>query len=109
MDRGRVNSESMEGLIPDGAEGWKGKINKEVSVTLTQPGLYAYKCLPHLPLGMVGLIQAGDGALNRDAVAAAAAKLPGKAKQRMAAYLESASTAAAEPAAGPGGTAAIQQ
>ena len=106
------NSETIKDAIPEGAEGWKGKINQEVSVSLTEPGLYVYKCLPHLPLGMVGLIQVGDEAPNRDAVAAAAAKLPGKAKERMAAYLEEAGpgdAAAAEPAAGVGDTAAAQQ
>ena len=84
-DKGGHNSEIIKDAIPDGAEGWKGKINKEVSVTLTQPGLYAFKCLPHLPLGMVGLIQVGEEAPNLDAVMAA--KLPPKAKERMNAYL----------------------
>ncbi|MEX2553741.1 MAG: plastocyanin/azurin family copper-binding protein, partial [Actinomycetota bacterium] len=39
------NSESIADVIPDSAEGWKGRINEEITVTLTEPGLYAYKCL----------------------------------------------------------------
>lgn len=49
-----------EGL-PDGAEEFKGKLNQEVKVTLTVPGAYPVKCIPHLGLGMVGLIVVGDG------------------------------------------------
>src|SRR5690606_1906514 len=41
------NSEALAGGIPEGAETWKGKINEELTVTLTEAGLYAYKCTPH--------------------------------------------------------------
>lgn len=74
------NSESAS--VPEGGETWKGKINQEVSVTVQTEGLYAYKCLPHLGMGMVGLIQVGDSTANLDAVEAI--KLPPKAKSRMA-------------------------
>jgi hypothetical protein len=33
-------------------------------VTLTQEGVYGYKCLPHYGLGMVGLIVVGDVNVN---------------------------------------------
>jgi pseudoazurin len=78
VDKGH-DSESIG--IPDGAEGWKGKISQDVTVTFTQPGLYAYKCTPHFPLGMVGLIEVGDDTSNLDAIKAL--KMPGKAKARM--------------------------
>jgi len=56
------NSVSMDGMIPDGAEGWSGPFNKEVSATLEAPGFYGYKCTPHLAMGMVGLVVVeGDG------------------------------------------------
>ena len=74
-DKGH-NSASV--VIPDGAEPWNGKLSQEIAVTLTVPGLYAYKCLPHFGLGMVGLIAVGDPSINLDAVAAG--KHPGKAK-----------------------------
>lgn len=75
------NSESIADAIPEGAESWKGRINEEITVTLTEPGVYAYKCLPHFALGMVGLIQVGDDTSNLDAVKEA--KMPGKAADRM--------------------------
>jgi pseudoazurin len=75
------NSESFAGKIPEGAEAWKGKINEQITVTLTTEGYYVYRCLPHFALGMVGLIQVGETA-TLDA-AALTDKLPGKAKPRM--------------------------
>ena len=60
-DRGH-NTATLEEMIPDGAEGWNGRINEEVSVTLDLPGYYGYECVPHASLGMVGLIIVnGDG------------------------------------------------
>ena len=54
------NSESMEGLVPDGAEHWKGKIGQEIAVTLDVEGVYIYKCFPHYANGMVGAIIVGE-------------------------------------------------
>lgn len=79
-DKGH-DSESLKDGIPEGAEGWKGKISQDVSVTLNEPGLYAYRCTPHFALGMVGLIQVGDDTSNLDAIQGL--KLPSKAKARM--------------------------
>jgi pseudoazurin len=80
QDKGH-NSESFAGKIPEGAEAWKGKINEPITITLNTEGYYAYRCLPHFALGMVGLIQVGETA-TLDA-AALTDKLPGKAKTRM--------------------------
>jgi pseudoazurin len=79
------NSETIADAIPEGAEGWRGRINEEITVTLTEPGLYAYKCLPHFGLGMVGLIQVGDDTSNRSAVELA--NMPPRAGERMAELL----------------------
>ncbi len=76
------NVETIAGMIPDGAEPFKGKINEEVSVTLTTEGLYGVKCLPHYGMGMVGLIQVGKP-LNLDAAKAVPQR--GKARERFAA------------------------
>ena len=54
------NSESSVGLIPVNASGWKGNINEDISITLTEEGVYVYQCTPHLILGMVGVIQVGS-------------------------------------------------
>lgn len=86
-DKGH-NAESIAGMAPAGAAPFKGAINQEIEVRFTQAGLYGYKCLPHLGLGMVGVIQVGtDG--NRAALSQAAAKLPGLGKKRMLALLAS--------------------
>ena len=76
------NAESIAGMIPNGATPFKGRINEEIVVKFTRPGLYGYKCLPHLGMGMVGLIQVGKP-VNKAEVAAAAAKLPGMSKKVM--------------------------
>ncbi len=54
------NSESILGVLPEGAEAWKGKLNQDISHTFEKEGIYGYKCMPHFPLGMVGLIQVGE-------------------------------------------------
>ena len=51
----------------------------------TKPGIYAFRCQPHFGMGMVALIQVGDGKVNRAAVEAALAKAPPLAKKRFAA------------------------
>ena len=54
------NSESVEGLTPEGSVTWKGEMNKKVSITIDKEGVYVYQCLPHVPLAMVGVIVAGQ-------------------------------------------------
>jgi pseudoazurin len=85
------NAESILGMIPEGAEAWKGKINQEISVTFETEGVYGYKCLPHYPLGMVGLIQVGEAAPNL--AQAQEIKHPGRAAQRMALLIGEVQTA----------------
>ncbi|MCV6584204.1 MAG: pseudoazurin [Marinibacterium sp.] len=63
-DKGH-NSQSIKGMIPDGAEPWNSKINTDVEITFDQPGVYGYRCTPHAAMGMVGLvIVEGDGMLD---------------------------------------------
>jgi pseudoazurin len=80
VDKGH-NAESIAGMIPDGAEPFKGAISKEVAVTFTVPGVYGVKCTPHFALGMVALVVVGDDLSNLDA--AKAAKVSPKAGQRL--------------------------
>ncbi len=70
----------------DGAEPWKGKLSKPISVVLDVPGSYSYKCTPHFGLGMVGLVVVGDASVNLDAVEGG--KYPGKAKKVLADLLK---------------------
>ena len=74
-DRGH-NAESIAGMTPPGATPFKGRINEEIVVKVTAPGLYGVKCLPHLGMGMVALIQVGKP-VNKEAAARVAATLPG--------------------------------
>lgn len=70
---------STPGMIPDGAEGWRGQIGKSVSVTFAKPGYYGYHCLPHRSLGMVGLVIVEGEGHDANVAAVKTVKQPGKA------------------------------
>jgi len=76
VDKGH-NAEIIKGMLPEGAETFKGKINEEVAVTLSQEGVYGVKCAPHYGMGMVALIEVGNP-VNLEA--AKGVKQSGKAK-----------------------------
>lgn len=78
-DKGH-NAETIKGMLPDGAEPFKGAMGKEVVVTFTIPGAYGIKCAPHLGMGMVALVVVGDAPANLEAVKAV--KLPKTAQER---------------------------
>lgn len=70
-DRGH-NTQSIDGMLPEGAEGWRGRTNEEVELTLSQPGFYGFVCLPHASMGMGGVIVVdGDGKMDNYAAAKA--------------------------------------
>ena len=79
-DKGH-NAEAIKDMLPEGAEGFKGAMGKEVVVTFTQAGAYGVKCAPHLGMGMVALIIVGDAPANLDAVKAIT--VPNKAQERL--------------------------
>jgi pseudoazurin len=79
-DKGH-NVETILDMIPAAAAAWKGKMNEQFTVTLTEPGLYGIKCYPHFGMGMVGLIQVGDDKRNLNDLMSV--RLPGKAAARM--------------------------
>ena len=83
-DKGH-NAESIKGMLPEGAEAFKSKLNEEFSITLDHEGLYGVKCTPHYTLGMIALIQVG-AATNLDE--ALAVKQKGKAKKRFVPLFE---------------------
>ena len=72
--------ESVKGMLPEGVEPFKGKINENFDLTVTTEGVYGVKCTPHYPLGMVTLVAVGDPASNLEA--AKAVKNPKKAQER---------------------------
>lgn len=75
-DKGH-DAASIDGMIPDGAEPFKGKINQEITVTVDKEGVYGVKCVPHYGLGMVALIVVGT---PTNLEQAKTVKQPGKAK-----------------------------
>ena len=72
--------ESVKGMLPDGVEPFKAKMNENYDLTVTEEGVYGVKCTPHLAMGMVALIAVGDPSSNLEA--AQAVKQPKKAKER---------------------------
>lgn len=58
------NAATIEGMLPEGAEPFRSKINQEFEVTFDVPGTYGIKCSPHFAMGMVMLVQVGDGAIS---------------------------------------------
>lgn len=58
-DRGH-NAAIIDGMIPQEAEPFSGRINEEIEVTLTVEGLYGIKCTPHFAMGMVMTIAVGE-------------------------------------------------
>ena len=84
-DRGH-NVEFVRGATPDGVKAFRSKLNKDVSFTFTEPGVYVYKCTPHYGQGMVGIVVVGDAPADlqdlRDK------RFPGKAGSRIRSMLD---------------------
>lgn len=79
-DKGH-NVESIDGMLPEGAQSFKGELNKDLTVAFDKAGVYGIKCKPHYGMGMVGLVVVGEP-VNK--TAAAAVEQKGKAKQTFA-------------------------
>ena len=69
---------SIEGMTPAGTPAFSGKLNEDIVVTFTAPGVYAYKCKPHYGMGMVGAVVVGT---PDNLAAARTVKQTGKAKK----------------------------
>ena len=82
-DKGH-NAEVNKGMLPEGAEEFKGKINEEIEITLTQEGVYGVICKPHYAMGMVMTIAVGDVEVPEDFMAG---RVPPNAKKRFEAQL----------------------
>ena len=54
--------------VPEGVEKFKSKINKDTEYTFTTPGIYAYWCVPHKTMGMIGFVIVGDDLSNLDSI-----------------------------------------
>lgn len=82
-DKGH-NAEVNKGMLPEGAEAFKGKINEELEVTLDVEGVYGVICKPHFAMGMVMTIAVGDVDVPEDFLDG---RVPKKAKARFDAQL----------------------
>lgn len=73
------NAESIPTMLPEGAEPFKGKVNEDITITITQEGVYGIKCQPHYAMGMVALVVVGNPVNLEEAKAV---KHPGVARKR---------------------------
>ena len=54
--------------VPEGVEKFKSKIGKDTEYTFTIPGIYAYWCVPHKTMGMIGFVIVGEDLSNIDSI-----------------------------------------
>ena len=54
--------------VPERVEKFKSKIGKDTEYTFTIPGIYAYWCVPHKTMGMIGFVIVGDDLSNLDSI-----------------------------------------
>ena len=54
--------------VPEGVEKFKSKVGKDAEYTFTIPGIYAYWCVPHKTMGMIGFVIVGDDQSNLEAI-----------------------------------------
>ena len=67
----------FEGMLPEGAEGWKSKMGNDFTLQMDIEGVYPYVCIPHIGFGMVGVIVVGEPVNVDAAMEAARANLKG--------------------------------
>ena len=71
--------------VPEGVEKFKSKIGKDTEYIFTIPGIYAYWCVPHKTMGMIGFVIVGDDLSNLDSIKKV--KFLGKSKKIAAALI----------------------
>lgn len=69
--------EVFDGMLPEGADGWKSRMGDDFTVQLDIEGVYPYVCVPHIGFGMVGVIVVGEPVNIDAAMEAAKANLKG--------------------------------
>jgi pseudoazurin len=85
--QGAHNAQQIDGMWPEGAEGFMGRMNQDASYTFTEEGVYGLKCMPHYGAGMVALIKVGEGE-PANLEEASGVRHPGRARGRMEGLLE---------------------
>jgi pseudoazurin len=77
---------SVPGMIPEGAQPFEGRMNQDVKVSFTVPGVYVVACRPHAAMGMVAVIVVGEP-VNLDRIDPGT--LTGKARGKLESLLAS--------------------
>ena len=54
--------------VPEGVEKFKSKVGKDAEYTFTTPGIYAYWCVPHKTMGMIGFVIVGEDISNLETI-----------------------------------------
>ena len=54
--------------VPEGVDKFKSKVGEDTKYTFTVPGIYAYWCVPHKTMGMIGFVIVGDDLSNLDKI-----------------------------------------
>jgi len=67
-DPGHNVSFIMKGGVPAGVDKFKSKIGKDAEYTFTISGIYAYLCVPHKSMGMIGYVIVGNDLSNLDSI-----------------------------------------
>ena len=68
IDKGHNVEFISKNGVPEGVEKFKSKIGKDTEYTFTIPGIYAYWCVPHKTMGMIGFVIVGDDLSNLDLI-----------------------------------------
>lgn len=80
VERGH-NAETIKGMIPEGAERFRGRLSKDYEVTFEKPGVYGIKCTPHYALGMVAVVVVEGEGIEASLEQAKSVKHRGKARR----------------------------
>ena len=54
--------------VPEGVEKFKSKVGKDTEFTFTISGIYAYWCVPHKTMGMIGFVIVDGDLSNLDSI-----------------------------------------
>ncbi|PPR45066.1 MAG: Pseudoazurin [Alphaproteobacteria bacterium MarineAlpha5_Bin11] len=68
VDKGHNVSFMMKGGVPEGVEKFTSKISADAEYTFTIPGIYAYICVPHKSMGMIGFVIVGNDLSNLESI-----------------------------------------
>jgi pseudoazurin len=87
------NVQSLDGMIPAGAQPFHSVTGQNLAIKFTVPGVYGYRCTPHGTLGMVGLVIVGQPANEAAAKGAAMGGEAGRVFAKLFETLDSTKTA----------------